>query len=371
MRTRTFAELHRAAALAGALALAGTGCALLLEFDPEGFACEDTSECLSGWVCSSAGRCVEPGSGACTPACGPFEKCVADVCEAHCSLDGRTRACPAGQLCEAGACTAAPKGSLGEACLSDEDCTIISEKSTCLLPYYGLNSAPEGSRTGFCTQSCRTDGECGGSATTCSSFGGETAVNPPFPLTQLCAPPSFLACNREDECTASGLTCGVYALRFPTLRVVRACRQPTTATGRNVGEVCSPAIACRNGLCLPDDGGVNRVCAMPCGADADCDASMPEAGARCLVAMLDLASEAANPTPKLRTPVCVPGGQSLLLNCTANATTCNLDAPHCVSFNGGADSLCAPGCAEPDAAQRCPTTARSCETVGDGDYCGP
>jgi hypothetical protein len=350
----------RALSLGLAVAAGLAGCSLLLDFDPEGSPCDIDGECLPDYVCDKQKRCVRAGSAPCDPACGPLEKCLAGTCTPVCELDGKLRGCPAGEGCTNGACAPLPSGGLGVACLADDDCNAIP--GSCLIPYYGINQAPEASRTGFCTKPCTNDSNCGGGAPKCVSFGGEGANT-----TQLCAPPAFLPCDSEATCAPSQLTCGVYAVNFPPLKAARACRAPTAAGAKEVGEACSPGIACRNGLCLRDDGGIERRCAAPCDADADCSA---QPGASCLTVTLDLESQPT--TPRLRTRVCVPDGQSQLLPCSSDRTKCNLDAPNCVSFDGGTTEVCAPACADANAAQQCPSSgATRCRELDSLSYCGP
>jgi hypothetical protein len=339
--------------LLAALAL-GPGCTLLLDSSIDRLPCDARGGCLDGYVCSAELVCVPESEGACSPVCGAFEECVRSRCVPSC-VD---RPCGAGQVCTNGACVDLPRdGKLGSPCDASTTC---GDGNFCVRPYGGGN--------GLCTRPCADDAACG-DGTTCREYATGRG-----PSLRMCAPAPLEACDRESDCVAAGLSCGLFAWVQPgnnTHEAVKLCRT-RVSDARAIGEACisSGGAACANGICLAVSGNQER-CLTPCSAKADCAELVKDAGTECLSATVEpFGSEALKRT---RAKVCVPGGATIDAACTTN-DACHADAPYCVEFAAEAGPVrrCAPAAAEgsaacPDGFQKKPGKWEGSE----GEFCAP
>lgn len=293
-----------------------SGCSLLLPFDVENLPCDAGGGCLTGYFCNEASVCEkEPEARPCQPACGELEVCQRGACVATCA----GRACPAGQVCneDAGACEPTTlEGSLGAPCRNHSDCRQFYGDAFCMRPW----GDSTGAINGVCTRPCDPENmtDCG--TLECATFpSGSRTVS-------LCADPSFMPCEAEGDCTASGLSCGVHSALSSgagSANVpVMACRARTK--GAEIGNrACTSPEDCVTGLCIHHGG--NAICTTPC-ADIDSCADTLGEGNYCLDVLLD--EKHADGQPTVRAPLCVPTKKTLLQNCTTNAD-CSYDAPDC------------------------------------------
>lgn len=315
MILRSCRQLAVLAAPCAALLL--TGCSLLLPFDLAELPCDAAGECREGYFCNDDNLCEkEPENVACNPACGALETCERGVCQPTCA----GRACPAGEICddEVGLCRPKPGnavGGLGSPCSEHSECRGSYSDAFCLRPW----GEPAAATAGVCTRPCEGDGVCG--SLECITFpGGAQALS-------LCADPSFMPCENESDCTASGLSCGTYTGLVggasSDTRPVLACRSRTK--GAEIGnQFCNAPEDCVTGLCIRHAG--KAVCTTPC-ADGDpdnCTDAMAEA--ICLDVLLD--ETQADGQPTVRAPLCVASAKKLLTPCTTDSD-CGFDAPSC------------------------------------------
>lgn len=330
-------------AFLAALAALGAGCTLLLDSSQDGLPCDADNACLTGYVCDARSVCVLAADGACRPACGAFETCFKGTCKATCDK----RPCGAAQTCSGGVClNVNGDRSFGAACSINDDCNA---PAFCLKPY--------GGGSGLCTVVCAGDQDCSAHAPSCRPY-PDGAGN----QIKLCAVETFTGCTREADCAAADLSCGLFSVT-PTKEVVQACRV-RMRSGFAIGETCSQAIPCANGLCLPVGSTGDQRCLTPCGATGDCDATLAGQEPQCLAVTVN--PHALGSQPRARAAICVPGGPSQLVSCAASAGACHADAPDCVLFTGDTGTKCAQACA--DGGVKCPGGLH-CVAADKGSYC--
>lgn len=320
-------------------AAATSGCSLYLDFEPTGLACDADGQCLAGFVCNGTNECMPTGheSTLCTPECGSLERCVRAKCEPVCD----NRACPAGARCEEGACVMNPRNDyqLGSPCTNDVGCRRASPNGVCLRPYGGGD--------GVCTRPCTADLDCDGQASMCVTFpNGDKGRS-------LCVNPAFMPCGKEGTCTASGLSCGVFALEAWTvfeddiIEPISACRE--RLTGAAIGETCTSSISCANGLCARLDSSGKESCTSPCEAPADCEAVLGGTQHGC--SRVTINPNGDNDMPRTRPKMCSKGGSSIGGQCTLPFGGCFADASYC-NDEGGLFGVCATACG--DGGSSCP-----------------
>lgn len=317
-------------------AAATSGCSLYLDFDAAGLACDVDGRCAEGFVCNGTNECMPTGhpSTLCTPECSSLERCVRAECEAICD----NRACPAGARCEDGACKMNPRNDyeLGSPCQADHFC----KSNVCLRPYGGGD--------GVCSKPCVSDVDCDGQAPLCVTFPNGAKKG-----RQLCVNPAFMPCENETACTASGLSCGVFAVTATTvfepeiIEPISACRE--RLAGATIGAKCSSGESCANGLCvLLDDISREEICTSPCAESADCEAVLGGTGHACSPVTLN--PTGAGELPRTRPMVCSKSGTSILMACPMGG--CHSDAPYCVDVGRAQGLRCVTACG--DSESGCP-----------------
>lgn len=320
-------------------AAATSGCSLYLDFDKAGLACDADGQCADGYVCNGSNQCMPAGhsSTLCTPECTSVERCERAQCVPVCD----NRACPAGARCENGECKQKPKDfQLGSRCKDDNDCR--GGAMVCLRPY-GEKADDD---KGVCTRPCTADTDCDGEAPICVSFPNGKSSR------KICANPAFMPCENESDCTDSGLSCGVFALEATyigqdVVEPVSACRE-RLSTGAAIGETCSSAIPCANGLCALVDGKGVETCTSPCDDNADCEAVL--GGTRHACTHVTLNPDGLGDLPRVRPKLCSKDGVSIGVPCATGG--CHADAPYCLDMGGTQGMRCVTACA--DGASSCP-----------------
>lgn len=330
------------------------GCSLLLNSGVENHPCGTNDACLPGYACNSKGICVTESKAQCATPCTGGTKCVRQQCREIC----QDVACAPGFTCgETGCVPVTASGSVGFPCADDSECGT-NTSLFCMLPYTG------GARgLGVCTSLCQhTPADTCPGGSVCKDF---TTTN--FEVLRLCANPGLTACQKESECTPSGLACGVIANRLSGGAVAASVCVNQIDGGASLGDGCEPGSSpCANGLCIVSKIGSTttlRVCSTPCSENVDCAGI---AGGICEQVTLVQPKEGTDPTPPIvRMPLCVTPPRTVSTICDPSDNQCGPDAPHCVlSSANNVDHICAPNCTD-TTAERCPNAALTC----DGTLC--
>jgi hypothetical protein len=354
-----------------------------------GAPCLDGAECCTGncdptlQVCTGIGACGEAGEPcAVGPDCCTFS-CVGGQCSAlQCTADGDI--CAADGECCGGSCPAGLCEPLGDGCLTSGN--PCSDNSDCCSDFCqdGLCSAPS-----YCTQNddiCTSDFQCcsgdceiaqGALFGTCDTVDatgdggclsagevcgeGASCSRACFPY----GPTGVLICQPPSGCRPTGEVCA---------NDTDCCGSETLPDGRESGIVCNkvdgnPLGRCDMGNSCTPAGGICRLQALECNANANCCAGnvlqfdtckQDNLGIpRCLIAEIDctnpedfVGDECATsadccglpcvPNPNGNDPPlvclgeCVPSGGT----CTTSADCCS--GIPCIIPPGSTEGLCQP-----------------------------
>ena len=367
MRTHSMTKILPLLSVALA-ALAGAGCSLLVNFDPEGKPCGAGDVCRTGFTCSPEGTCVKstatgdggtvtPDAGTVTDECGgkctAAQKCLKT--QKRCAEGCDALVCAAGAVCAKGssACAPAPDKSIGSRCLVDTECPAglpasginPAKPSFCLISSVNVDEAG-GKRYGFCIQRCDTDADCKAtpSGVACFDLTGSDSV--PVKLCLRALDPAataaagnaaaVLPCRTDAECAERGGTCAVFDQKTTSLPEINApmllCDLPRVA-GLPALAPCDPASGTSaNGICPPGhkvSAAVPPVVSQPCRSDSDCP------GRTCISN-----TEFAQPgfLPRLL-DLC--GAKEAPRSCVDDSARCGTDAdcspnlPHCFDAKPG------------------------------------
>lgn len=340
--------------------LIGTGCSLLVNFDPEGQRCDETGGCLPGYGCV-AGKCtagVDAGRLPCN-GCGAGEKCLESTQTCVPNTCQFTR-CAVGSICNQDTgtpnCRPVISPALGHPCTDDADCAINGSNRFCLRGAI-QNDNPQGSlRTGVCVERCLQFG--GGCLTTTAGVAcRDFRLGLDAGVTSLCTPENLLfACRTDQDCLDPSFVCTVYD--NPQLGPATVC-DAVLATGAQPQAVCSTSKAdggtapyCGNGLCLPQTQSGN---APRCGQL--CTTGTCQAPQTCVETEITVRG-----TPR-HVPMCQPDGGSFCKPC-ADDRACLPDAPRCTPL--GFNIVCLSACSQtPGQFPSCPA-GQQCRVLDAG-----
>lgn len=339
----------------------GTGCSLLVNFDPDGQKCDELGGCLPGYGCQ-AGKCVAGADAGRLPCggCGAGEKCIESTQNCVPNTCQYTR-CAVGSICnqDLGTPTCRPviAPALGHPCTDDADCAAGNTNRFCYRGAIQNDNAQGSLRTGVCVERCLPfGGGCLTNGATCRSFNLGLDAG----ATNICVPDNFLfGCRTDNDCLDPSFVCTVYD--NPNLGPATVC-DAVLATGAQPQSQCTGSKAdggtlpyCGNGLCLPQNGS-----AAKCGSL--CTTGTCLTGQTCVETEITIRQ-----TPR-HIPMCQPAATHCKV--CANDAACGADAPRCNFL--GQNFYCLSACSTtPGQFVSCPTGQRCAQTPDAGLRCIP